>query len=91
MGYHCTKYGPCGHCSSFARGDRRKRLNEEMEETTKRYEDNISARFHPGIDNDNLSHCYLQKIALHGNFSHCYLLKIALHGNLSHCHLLKIA
>ena len=31
MMYQCIKYGPCGYCSSVARGDRRKHLEEEQE------------------------------------------------------------
>ena len=53
MGYQCTKYGPCGCCSSIARGGRRKCLQEEKgmkKEKTTEHEENISAGFHPGID-----------------------------------------
>ena len=51
MGYQCTKYGPCGYFSCFARGDTRKRLEEETEEKTKHHNHKIYARLHPGIDN----------------------------------------
>ena len=34
MGYQCAVYGLCGYCSSVARGDRRRSL-QETEETTK--------------------------------------------------------
>ena len=54
MGYQCTKYGPCGYFSSYARGGTRKRLEEEEEETeekTKHHSGKIYAGLHPGIDN----------------------------------------
>ena len=51
MGYQCAEYGPCGYRRSVARGDRRKRLLEEEEiEETKRHNDKICARLHQGID-----------------------------------------
>ena len=49
MGYKCTKFVPCGYCSFFARGDRRKHREEEEkkeEEETKQQEENIYALFH---------------------------------------------
>ena len=31
----CTKFVPCGYCTFFARGDRRKRLEEKEKEKEK--------------------------------------------------------